>query len=89
MRYFESTTSIAWIYLLEQAFDDEVFEALIDWGEHECLRKKMEISPSNVRKALGNIFYNIRFPAMNNSYYKREVEPKDYLTTEEKDVIIS
>ena len=69
------------------ASEDEVFEALIDWGEHECLRNKMEISPSNVRKALGNIFYNIRFPAMNDSYYKREVEPKDYLTTEEKDVI--
>ncbi|CAG2184910.1 BTB/POZ domain-containing protein 6-like [Mytilus edulis] len=69
------------------ASEDEIYEALIEWGEHECMRNKKEINPTNIRNVMGNIFYNIRFPAMNDAYYKREVEPKPFLTTEEKELI--
>lgn len=34
------------------------------WGEAECIRREMPVSPENVRAALGEVFYLIRFPLM-------------------------
>ena len=69
------------------ANEDEIFTALIEWGEHECVRNRKEINPTNIRSEMGNIFYNIRFPAMNDAFYKKDVEPLEYLTKEEKELI--
>ncbi|XP_060082921.1 BTB/POZ domain-containing protein 6-like [Ylistrum balloti] len=41
-----------------------VYEAVIRWGEAECERQGLELTDSNVRKVLGDVFYTIRFPVL-------------------------
>uniref|UniRef100_A0A7G3AWU7 BTB domain-containing protein n=1 Tax=Lutzomyia longipalpis TaxID=7200 RepID=A0A7G3AWU7_LUTLO len=42
----------------------DVFRSLMKWAEHACSQIRMPCYPKNLRKMLGNIFHEIRFPTM-------------------------
>lgn len=60
-----------------------IFAAVKGWGESECERKGLEVSPENLRSCIGEILFMIRFPLMPIDVFAKEVEPTKILTTEE------
>jgi BTB/POZ domain-containing protein 1/2 len=39
-----------------------LFQAMLKWASHECVRRDMEDTPENQRYVLGRALYLIRFP---------------------------
>lgn len=44
--------------------EEKLFNAIVKWSEHECLRKNLEVTPENQRLVLGRSLFLIRFPLM-------------------------
>ncbi|XP_074599560.1 BTB/POZ domain-containing protein 6-B-like [Brevipalpus obovatus] len=65
---FESTDYNTLVLLLERnglaLKEIDLFKAVIRWAEAECKRRDIPNTPNNLRLALGDALYLIRFPTM-------------------------
>ncbi|XP_055693619.1 BTB/POZ domain-containing protein 2-like [Lutzomyia longipalpis] len=63
--------AVKWIVELETLQCDEksLFDAVMLWARRECTRNGMGMTPQNMRTALGDILYQIRFPTMTNQEF--------------------
>ena len=63
----------------------DLFKGCMKWAEHECERQGVSPKdPENVRKALGEAIYLIRFPTMELADFANVVAKTRLLTAEEK-----
>lgn len=53
------------------------------WAEFQCENAVMELNGENIRNALGEILFLIRFPVMRLESFFETVHPKGILTPEE------
>ncbi|VDM39858.1 unnamed protein product, partial [Toxocara canis] len=60
-----------------------VFEAAVKWAKAECARRQLELSAKNIRSALGDALYHIRFPAMTIGEFANGAAKSDLLTCQE------
>jgi len=63
--------------------EEVVYEAVMRWSEAECGRQNLEITDSNRRQVLGDVFYTVRFPVMDREYFEKEVMKSDVLNPED------
>ncbi|XP_021965514.1 BTB/POZ domain-containing protein 6 isoform X2 [Folsomia candida] len=61
----------------------EIFKAVLRWAELECERNNIEPTDSNLRGAIGENLFLVRFPTMTPEEFATEVAPRNILTAEE------
>ncbi|KAL5008067.1 hypothetical protein ScPMuIL_013648 [Solemya velum] len=61
----------------------DVWKALVRWAEAECERKGVTTNDDNIRHAMGNLIYLVRFLRMNSDMFAQNVATNDILTTKE------
>ncbi|KAL5016964.1 hypothetical protein ScPMuIL_006553 [Solemya velum] len=57
-----------------------VWKALVGWAEAECERQGVAITDVNIRQAMGNLIYLVRFRGISSDIFARHVSTKDILT---------
>ncbi|KAL5012548.1 hypothetical protein ScPMuIL_011099 [Solemya velum] len=57
-----------------------VWEALVGWAEAECERQGVAITDVNIRQAMGNLIYAVRFRGISPDIFAKSVSTKDILT---------
>ncbi|KAL5011647.1 hypothetical protein ScPMuIL_010198 [Solemya velum] len=57
-----------------------VWEALVGWAEAECERQGVAITDVNIRLAMGNLVYSVRFRGISPDMFAKHVSTKDILT---------
>ncbi|KAL5011646.1 hypothetical protein ScPMuIL_010197 [Solemya velum] len=57
-----------------------VWEALVGWAEAECERQGVAITDVNIRQAMGNLVYSVRFRGISPDMFAKHVSTKDILT---------
>jgi BTB/POZ domain-containing protein 3/6 len=73
--------------------EENVYQKMIEWAEQQC-RNEQHVTGSDgqhvtandaqLRKALGDLIYLIRFPVMERTYFTKEVSTKNVLTSVDK-----
>ena len=61
----------------------ELFHAVLKWSEYQCRKRDLEVSVENKRSVLGDAFYNLRFLAMSQDEFLREVIPTGLLRSDD------
>ncbi len=61
----------------------DLFTAVLQWSESECLRKGIEANANNKRAAMGSAIYQIRFASMTAQQFAENVSQSGILTPEE------
>ena len=64
--------------------ESDVYQALTTWAEKECCRKNLENDGTNIRHILGDLFYHIRFPVMDKTFFTDVVSTETVLSETEK-----
>ncbi|XP_041360484.1 BTB/POZ domain-containing protein 2-like [Gigantopelta aegis] len=67
-----------------QADEEEVFQAAFEWAKHQCEQKYVAINTETLRKQLGDIVQQIRFPLLDRQFFVRTVVPSGVLTDKEQ-----
>ncbi|XP_061196531.1 BTB/POZ domain-containing protein 6-like [Saccostrea echinata] len=67
-----------------EADEAVVFKAAVKWAGAVCCRKCLTPIDRNIRKALGDIFFEIRFPIMQLSFFADKVASSNILIQKEK-----
>lgn len=67
-----------------QFFVRQFFTCGIRWADFFCKRRGLEPVPENLRGALGEIIYKVRFPLMTAEEFTYDVIPTKVLTSEEQ-----
>lgn len=62
--------------------EDHILECMTNWAKRQCSCQGLEITEENQRVALGDLFYLIRFPIMNLTYFADNVAKNSKLLTE-------
>ncbi|KAL5011650.1 hypothetical protein ScPMuIL_010201 [Solemya velum] len=57
-----------------------VWKALVGWAEAECERQGVAITDVNIRQAMGNLIYSVRFRGISPDMFAKHVSTKDILT---------
>ncbi|KAL5012972.1 hypothetical protein ScPMuIL_011523 [Solemya velum] len=57
-----------------------VWEALVGWAEAECERQGMAITDVNIRQAMGDLVYSVRFRGISPDMFAKRVSTTDILT---------
>ncbi|KAL5011544.1 hypothetical protein ScPMuIL_010095 [Solemya velum] len=57
-----------------------VWKALVGWAEAECERQGVAITDVNIRQAMGNLIYSVRFRGISPEIFAKHVSTKDILT---------
>ncbi|KAL5012547.1 hypothetical protein ScPMuIL_011098 [Solemya velum] len=60
-----------------------VWEALVGWAEAECERQGVAITGMNIRQAMGNLIYSVRFRGISPDMFAKHVSTNDILTLKE------
>ncbi|KAL5011543.1 hypothetical protein ScPMuIL_010094 [Solemya velum] len=60
-----------------------VWEALVRWAEAECERQGVAITGMNLRQAMGDLVYSVRFRGISPDMFAKHVSTKDILTLKE------
>ncbi|XP_052097602.1 BTB/POZ domain-containing protein 6-like [Mytilus californianus] len=63
--------------------ETDICQFIFKWGKHQCDLAKLEPSGGNMREALGNILYLIRFPNVGMEFFSKEVTSSCLLTDDE------
>ncbi|CAC5375762.1 unnamed protein product [Mytilus coruscus] len=63
--------------------ETDICQFILKWGKHQCELAKLEPSGGNIREALGNILYMIRFPNVMMKFFSEEVAGSFLLTSDE------
>ena len=66
----------------------ELFQSCVSWAAEECVRKKNQPTPENMRKKLGQILSKIQFASMELKHLLEIVIPMEILPFEEVGRII-
>ncbi|XP_041361879.1 BTB/POZ domain-containing protein 2-like [Gigantopelta aegis] len=67
-----------------QADEKEVFQAAFEWAKHQCEKKHVAINTETLRKQLGDIVQQIRFPLLDKEFFERTVVRSGVLTDKEQ-----
>lgn len=59
--------------------ETDICQFILKWGKHQCDLAKLEPSGGNMREALGNILYLIRFPNVGMEFFSKEVTDDEML----------
>lgn len=62
--------------------EDHILECMTHWAKKQCSRQSLAVTEENQRAALGDLFYLIRFPIMNLTYFADNVAKNSKLLTE-------
>ncbi|XP_063413366.1 BTB/POZ domain-containing protein 6-like [Mytilus trossulus] len=65
--------------------EEIVFKTMIKWAKLRCEKQSIPTTNENIRKALGNLLYLIRFPCMTPKVFTDNVSSMNILTFEEKE----
>lgn len=66
------------------ATEIEIVKACINWAERKCINDQSKpVTGSEIRKALGENIYLLRFPALNCDQFVTHVVPRDILSKKE------
>ncbi|KAL5012584.1 hypothetical protein ScPMuIL_011135 [Solemya velum] len=57
-----------------------VWEALVGWAEAECERQGVAITDVNIRQAMGDLIYAVRFRGISPDIFAKHISTKDILT---------
>ena len=57
----------------------------MEWCKSECERQELEVTASNIRNAMADVIYNIRFPLIQKEYFSKYIENTDLLTSDEEE----
>ncbi|KAL4217167.1 hypothetical protein ACF0H5_023621 [Mactra antiquata] len=60
-----------------------VFESVIRWGQEECKRRNLTVTDENLRSALGQILFHIRFPLLDSVYFTNAISTRELLNVNE------
>lgn len=61
--------------------EDHILECMTHWAKKQCSRQSLAVTEENQRAALGDLFYLIRFPIMNLTYFADNVAKNSKLLT--------
>ena len=60
-----------------------LFQAVLKWIDHQCSEKCLELTTENRRSVIGDAVYDLRFIAMNQEEFAKNVSTSRLLTAEE------
>ncbi|XP_076080162.1 BTB/POZ domain-containing protein 6-B-like [Mytilus galloprovincialis] len=63
--------------------ETDICQFILKWGKHQCELAKLEPSGGNMREAIGNILYLIRFPNVEMKFFSKAVANSCILTSDE------
>ena len=63
--------------------ESELFDYTLRWAKKQCELNGLDTSGANIRKALGETLYFLRFPVMSQKKFAEEVVPQDVLCDRE------
>lgn len=63
--------------------ETDIYQFILKWGKHQCELAKLEPSGGNIREALGNSLYLIRFPNVEMKFFSDAVASSCLLTSDE------
>ena len=80
-----SQTTLASLLKLDcvDASEVELFRAMLNWSDFQCVKNGMEATRENMRSVIGDAIYNLRFLAMSQYEFAVNVATSGLLTTEE------
>ncbi|CAB4008512.1 BTB POZ domain-containing 6-B-like [Paramuricea clavata] len=61
----------------------ELFQAVLKWSDFQCSKKDMDATRENRRSLIGDAIYDLRFLAMNEKEFAKNVATSELLTSEE------
>lgn len=62
-----------------------IYDKVMLWAEHGCEKKgKDKNDPAEIRRMLGDLLFQIRFPLFSLETFWRDIAPKEILSAEEK-----
>lgn len=66
--------------------EDHILECMSNWAKKECNHRGVESTEENQRVALGDLFYLIRFPVMDLTFFADNVAKTSNLLTEKEKI---
>jgi hypothetical protein len=66
----------------------ELFQAVLKWSGYKCEKSDLEVTMENRRSVLGDAIYNLRFLAMSQDEFLKEVVPTGLLSSEDSLAIL-
>ena len=61
----------------------DLYNAVVNWAEQECVRQKLCVCGSHVREILGPMLYCIRFPLINGEIFCEQIKTRNILNQNE------
>ena len=61
-----------------------VYDGLVFWGQEKCVRMGQQATEQNIREALGDLLFEVRFPIMDVQQFTERLSTKNILTSKEK-----
>ncbi|XP_053386483.1 kelch-like protein 8 [Mercenaria mercenaria] len=85
-----SNTCLTYILKGDTFFEDEtyVFNKAIEWTERQCAHNDLTANGKTIRNTLGEAFYYLRLPALENLEFLKCVKGKGFYTMQEMENII-
>lgn len=63
--------------------EELIFKRVLLWGENKCREQELAVTDENVRAAIGDLIYLIRFPLMERKFFTNEVSTRHILSPNE------
>ena len=61
----------------------KLFQAVLQWIDHQCSQKNLQLTTENGRSVIGEAVYDLRFIAMKQEEFAKHVSKSGLLTTDE------